>query len=142
MRTRNMPRSHRALPQRFHSFSYRAVVWLIAVSATGCAPMTAPPPEEGVTDVAMQGTAFVPKEVTIKQGERVRWTNLESFPMNHTTTSGDPSDENPGELWNSGLLAPGESFTRQFDDLGEFEYHCIPHADRPAMRNAKVIVEP
>lgn len=99
-----------------------------------------PPPEEGVTHVAMQGNAFVPKEVTIKVGESVRWTNLDS--VIHTTTSGDPDEGNAGDLWDSGDLAGGESFGQQFDEAGEFEYFCIPHANVQAMRHAKVIVEP
>ena len=115
---------------------------LAATLVTGCTPSSAPPAEEGVTDVSMQGIAFVPKEVTIKQGEKVRWTNRESLPLVHTTTSGDPSDTNAGDLWNSGNLSPGESFVRQFDDVGEFEYHCIPHQNTAAMRHAMVIVEP
>lgn len=108
----------------------------------GCAAPAAPEPEEGTTDVFMQGIAFVPKEVTIKVGERVRWTNRESFPIVHTTTSGDPSDGNAGDLWDSGNLSPGEAFVQQFDEAGEFEYFCIPHQNMQAMRRAKVIVTP
>jgi plastocyanin len=115
-----------------------AVVYL----GTGCAPPAAPEPQEGVTDVAMQNIAFVPKQVTIKVGERVRWTNRESLPIIHTTTSGDPGDANAGDLWNSDDLSPGESFDRQFDEVGEFEYYCIPHQNTAAMRHAMVIVEP
>jgi len=114
----------------------------IACLNTGCAPPAAPEPQEGVTEVAMQNIAFVPKQVTIKVGERVRWTNRESLPLIHTTTSGDPGDANAGDLWNSGNLSRGESFVRQFDEVGEFEYYCIPHLSTAAMRHAMVIVEP
>lgn len=116
--------------------------FFVSIAPVGCNPPVALEPEEGVTDVTMQGIAFVPKEVTIQAGESVRWTNLESLPIVHTTTSGDPTDGNAGELWDSGNLSPGESFVRQFDEPGEFEYFCIPHQDDPAMRNARVIVEP
>jgi plastocyanin len=102
-----------------------------------------PPPEEAVTDVAIQNIAFTPKVVTIKVGERVRWTNLETQPIIHTTTSGDPADGNAGDVWDSGDLSPGESFVRQFDDVGEFEYYCIHHyLTYTAARHAMVIVEP
>jgi len=107
-----------------------------------CAMPNQPPPVEGVTDVTMDDIAFVPKTVTISVGDSVRWTNLEGLPIVHTTTSGDPDDGNDGDLWNSGNLSPGDSFTHQFDEAGEFEYFCIPHQALPAMRNAKVIVEP
>lgn len=123
------------------SFGSLLLVALASLS-TGCAPPIAPEPQEGVTDVAMRNIAFVPKQVTIKVGERVRWTNLETLPIVHTTTSGDPADGNSGDLWNSGNLSPGQSFTFQFQEAGEFEYFCVPHQTRAAMRNAKVIVEP
>ncbi len=108
----------------------------------GVTDVTPPPPEEGVTDVAIQNLAFAPKEVTIKVGERVRWTNLETLLVLHTTTSGDPADGNAGDVWDSGDLPPGESFIFQFEEAGEFEYFCIHHQTTAAMRNAKVIVEP
>ena len=106
-----------------------------------CTPVTTPPPEEGVTSVAIQNFAFTPKEVTIKVGERVRWTNLESGPISHTSTSGSPGTIDG--LWNSGFLASGESFTSEpFELAGEFVYFCEIHRTMASMINAKVIVEP
>ena len=129
------------------SMSVMRSVWLFGSIASlgllaACAMPNEPPPIEGVTDVKMEGIAFVPKTVTISVGDSVRWTNLEGLLIVHTTTSGDPADGNTGDLWNSGNLSPGDSFTHQFDQAGEFEYFCIPHQALPAMRNAKVIVEP
>ena len=97
------------------------MLWIVAFGLTGCNLTPTPEPEEGVTDVAIQGNAFVPKEVTIKVGESVRWTNRETF-IPHTATSGDPGDDNAGDLWDSGDLLPGESFVQQFDETGEFVY--------------------
>ncbi len=118
---------------------------LLAVCAAGvvtssCMQPMAPEPEEGVTDVSIVGIAFVPKTVTIRAGERVRWTNLESAPIPHTATSGDPDDA-VGEVFVSGTLGSGQSFTIQFDEPGTFEYYCEFHPFVPAMRNALVIVE-
>lgn len=109
--------------------------------ASSCAMPEAPAPEAGVTDVSMEGIAFVPKSVTIRVGERVRWTNLEAVAIGHTTTSGDPGDADAGDLWDSGLLSPGESFTHQFNEAGTFAYFCVPHQNSSAMRDAVVIVE-
>jgi len=125
--------------------TYRAIALLLAGSAlTGlraCTPVTPPTPEEGVTDVRMQNLAFTPKEVTIKVGERVRWTNLESGPILHTSTSGTPSAADG--LWASGTLSPGDAFTTDpFEEAGEFVYFCEIHSTLAAMRDAKVIVEP
>ena len=124
-----------------------AVCWslfgaILVVALPACTQPEVPPAGEGVTDVLMQGIAFVPKEVTIRLGESVRWVNTETLPIVHTTTSGDPSDGNAGELWDSGNMSPGATFTQQFDEAGEFEYYCIPHQSIGAMRNAKVLVEP
>ena len=123
----------------------RAVAMMLSVVALtvlrACTPVTAPPPEEGVTDVAIQNFAFVPKEVTIKVGERVRWTNLESGPARHTSTSGLPGEADG--LWNSDFLSPGQSFTSEpFEEAGEFVYFCEIHRTMASMINAKVIVEP
>lgn len=116
---------------------------LVAVlCAAGCPAPPAPQPEEGVTDVRMLGIAFLPREVTIKVGDTVRWSNLEIAAIVHTSTSGDPDDGNAGDLWDSGNMSPGDIFTHQFDEAGEFEYYCIPHVNVDAMRRARVIVEP
>lgn len=107
---------------------------------TGCTQPTPPEPQEGVTDVAIQGIAFVPKDVTISVGESIRWTNLEPAPIAHTTTSGAPGDADAGSIWDSGTLNPGESFTRSFDEPETFIYFCDFHPAIPAMIGARVIV--
>lgn len=109
-----------------------------ALRFTACVPLAAPAPQEGVTDVLMQNIAFVPNQVTIRAGQSVRWTNVD--PVIHTTTSGNPGDPDVGSLWDSGNMNPGESFTHQFDEPGEFIYFCEVHPN--IMRNARVIVEP
>lgn len=115
---------------------------IFAASATvfiaGC-PRQAPPPHEGVTDVAMRSIAFDPPTVTITQGESVRWTNLEPALIPHTSTSGNPGEAVAGSLWDSGLMNPGQSFTHQFNEVGEFVYYCATHPNQ--MRDAMVIVE-
>ncbi|HET7870359.1 MAG TPA: cupredoxin domain-containing protein [Actinomycetota bacterium] len=63
--------------------------------------------------------AFKPKTLTVSKGTKVKWTNRGS--VNHTTTS------NKG-LWDSGLLAPRETFSRVFKKVGTFMYHCSVHA--------------
>ena len=121
----------------------RAITVMLSVVALtvlrACTPVTTPPPEEGVTDVAIQNLAFTPKEVTIKVGERVRWTNLESGPISHTSTSGSPGAADG--LWDSDTLSPGDPFTSEpFEEVGEFVYFCEIHQSTAAMRDAKVIV--
>jgi|APSaa5957512622_1039677.scaffolds.fasta_scaffold41551_3 plastocyanin len=66
--------------------------------------------------------------LTINQGDKVVWENLDS--VKHTVTS-DNGD------FDSGLLSKGETFSHVFNDKGSFDYDCSPH---PNMR-AKIIVE-
>ncbi len=115
----------------------------ILVQAGGCpGNMPPPPPRPDVTDVAMQGIAFVPKDVTIPVGNSVRWINMELLPIPHTVTSGDSTDVNPGALFESGLFGPGQSFELQFNEVGVFVYFCRVHPLVPAMRGATVTVVP
>jgi len=72
--------------------------------------------------------AFKPRTITIAKGTRVRWTNSGS--VSHTTTS------NKG-LWDSGVLAPGATFSRVFRKAGTFKYHCTIH---PTLMHGKIVV--
>lgn len=118
-----------------------AVITAFFLVQAGCTPVPAPDPQEGVVDVAIQDLAFEPKQVTLKRGESVRWTNRETSPIPHTTTSGNPGDDDAGALWDSETLQPGQSFTQRFDEAGTFVYFCEVHPTVPAMRDAQVIVE-
>jgi plastocyanin len=71
--------------------------------------------------------AFRPGTLTIAKGTRVKWTNKGA--VTHTSTS------NKG-VWDSGLIAPGDSFSRVFKKAGTFKYHCTIH---PTM-TAKIVV--
>jgi plastocyanin len=62
--------------------------------------------------------AFHPKTLSIAKGTKVKWVNKGS--TSHTTTS------NKG-LWDSGVLAPGQTFSRVFKKAGTFKYHCTIH---------------
>lgn len=116
----------------------------LALLLNGCAGGGGqiPDPVEGTTDVIIDDLAFEPKNVTIKVGENVRWTNAEGgiVPISHSSTSGDPSDDNEGDVWDSGTIRPGDSFTLQFNEEGVFEYFCTFHTQHPEMRNATVTV--
>lgn len=85
--------------------------------------------------VIIRNLAFQPDEVTINPGQRVRWINDDE--IEHTTTSGAPESDNAGDVWDSGLLQPGEFYVRQFDQEGEYAYFCREH---PNLMRARVIV--
>lgn len=76
---------------------------------------------------------FEPRSVTIKVGDRIRWTNSSKVP--HTVTA-DPSKANDeshvrlpeqAETFDSGFIQPGETYTRRFSVPGRYTYFCIPH---------------
>lgn len=72
-----------------------------------------------VARVKIVDLAFRPKTITIAKGTRLKWTNRGA--VSHTTTS-------TKGLWNSGVLAPGDSFSRVFKRAGTFKYHCTIHS--------------
>ncbi len=76
-----------------------------------------------VHEVQMVNFEFVPSELTIQEGDTVKWINVSS--TYHTSTSG--SNCSPDGIWNSGFLAPGAEFLLPFDTSGTFLYFCIPH---------------
>ncbi|MDE1843764.1 MAG: cupredoxin domain-containing protein [Thaumarchaeota archaeon] len=68
---------------------------------------------------------FDPQEITVKTGTTVSWTNADS--ASHTVTSGEPSDSNPGALFDSGLIKPGKTFQYTFTKTGSQDYFCSVH---------------
>ncbi len=78
-----------------------------------------------VVSVTISGFAFNPSVLTITAGTTVSWTNQDT--VTHTTTS----DSGSLETWNSGLLSPDGKgvFTKTFDMVGSFPYHCSIHTD-------------
>jgi len=80
--------------------------------------------------VSIQSFAFSPKTLTIKAGDTVTWTNMDS--ASHTVTS-DPGSSELG----SGNLPNGQSYSHTFTQPGTYTYHCAIH---PSM-TATVIVQ-
>ncbi len=78
---------------------------------------------ESVT-VDIANFAYEPMQLTIEVGTEVTFTNSDSAP--HTVTAGTDDQPTP-DVFDSGLLQPGESFTFMFTDAGEFPYFCERH---------------
>src|SRR5687767_12025283 len=68
---------------------------------------------------------FKPKRIEIGQGTSVKWVNKGD--ETHTVTSGNAFD--------SGDIAPGDTFRRKFKQTGVFKYSCTIH---PEMRGRVV----
>src|SRR5690606_6627151 len=84
--------------------------------------------DTNVVRVDMRQIAFAPAEIRIRRGQKVEWIN--SDPTVHTVTADD-------ESWGSELIPEGGRYSRVFEEIGRFPYHCLPH---PMMRGV-VIVE-
>lgn len=61
---------------------------------------------------------FTPKNLQVRVGDRIVWTN--NGTMVHTSTAN-------GGMWNSGNLAPEARFAFTFNATGTFPYRCTIH---------------
>lgn len=66
--------------------------------------------------IGAPANGYVPTTLTVKKGTTVTWTNRDT--MVHTVS---------GSGWNSGDIAPGASYSKRFDAVGAFDYHCAIH---------------
>jgi plastocyanin len=94
----------------------------------GARPGTTPSAPTSVKRVKIVDFAFKPATMTIAKGTRVRWTNAGN--TTHTSTS-------IRGVWDSGSLAPGDTFSRVFRRAGTFKYHCTIH---PTLMHGKIVV--
>lgn len=75
-----------------------------------------PAPRITVVTVKMVDDNFRPRTIDIAKGTKVKWVNR-----------GDHTHSSTSSAWSSGLLRPGESFSRTFRRVGTFSYHCTVH---------------
>ncbi len=94
----------------------------------------APAPPQAIT-VAMRDFEFGPREIRVKAGTAVTWTN--EGQRQHSATAVDGS-------FNTGLYGAGESRSITFDTPGTFVYYCELHGapDGSSGMVGTVIVEP
>jgi plastocyanin len=97
--------------------------------APGASTTSVPVVSGSEAKVEISGFAFNPATVTIKVGETITWTNLDTAA--HTIAASDNS-------WSSGNVAKGASFSHTFETAGSFDYICGIH---PSMKGT-VIVQP
>ena len=89
---------------------------------------------EDTVVVAVEAYAFVPAEITIKPGTKVRWENREKrqYHSVYFEQLGDPTGD---------YFFPGESRERVFETAGEFPYICEPHWKPHGMQGVVHVVE-
>jgi plastocyanin len=72
--------------------------------------------------VAMRDIKMVPESVTVKVGQRVKWTNED--PVAHTATS------RSGGTFDSGTIEPSKTFSWKAGQPGKVEYYCTIHGSQ------------
>lgn len=72
----------------------------------------------GTNEVFIQGMAFNPASITITAGTTITWTNKDA--VGHTVTSNT-------NLFNSGTLQTGGTFSFTFAKAGTYSYYCSVH---------------
>jgi plastocyanin len=78
---------------------------------------------EEVVEIEIREYRFIPEQVSIKPGTRVRWINKEKRQFHNVWFR--EAGEEPGEY-----LFPGDSFERVFSEAGDYPYVCQPHESR------------
>jgi plastocyanin len=85
----------------------------------------------GAALVDMKNIEYVPKEITVKVGQKIDWTNGDS--VAHTVTSEDGAPEE----FDSGTMEPGDKFSYTPKAAGEIPYFCVIHPNQ----KGKITVE-
>ncbi len=92
-------------------------------------------PRAEIHEVTVASFAFTPQNITITDGDTVRWVWLSGF---HTATSG--SDCVADDLFNGPLDAGNPTLEFTFDgQLGDIPYFCIPHCVIDMVGNITVL---
>ena len=71
---------------------------------------------------------FKPKELEVKKGTTVTWTNGDA--IEHSVTAGKPGKAAPD--FDSGFFTKGGSYSHTFDAPGSFTYFCKRHPNMQA----------
>lgn len=92
-----------------------------AAPAASTAAKTTPAPAADGSPVAigMQGLAFSPKDVTVKTGTKITWTNLEDIPHNVVAEEGADFE--------SETFGKGKTFSYTPKKAGTIKYVCTIH---------------
>lgn len=78
---------------------------------------------EDSSTVTITRAGFIPAQVNVTPGEKVRWVNTDTHSSHQITWQDLQMDD-------SAPLLVGAEFTHTFDTPGEYEYFCGPHAHK------------
>lgn len=83
-------------------------------------------------EVAISGFDFQPKDIVVKKGETVTWTNQDTARHNVEFTTGSLAGQK------GPLMDESETYSFTFEETGTFDYICTPH---PYMQATVKVVE-
>ena len=110
-------------------FGVLALVAVIAVAQPAYAadvPVTISSGAANTKGTCSATDCFNPQTVNINVGDTVTWKNADT--VGHTATSGQPSDNQTGTVFDSSLIAAGKSYTSPpFKTAGTYNYFCQVH---------------
>lgn len=92
-----------------------SVALLVLIMSAALSPS---PVHAQAMTISIQNFAFQPATLSVPVGTTVTWTNNDTVAHTSTSDSG---------VWNSGTLAPGQSYSYTFTQAGSFPYHCMIH---------------
>ena len=74
----------------------------------------------GKAVIYIKDFAFHPDTLRVRPGTTVVWVNCDTRADPHTSTA-------DAGAWASDFITLGNTFSRRFDQVGRFGYHCTPH---------------
>jgi len=103
---------------------------LATIGLAACAGKAATPVQPEVVEVSIIKYQFVPQQLEISKGQKVRWVNKEKRQYHSVWFKEQGKEE-------SDYLFPEDTFEMIFTEQGDFNYVCGPH---PEM-TGKIIVK-
>ena len=100
-------------------------VVLLFFVLTGCKKQEKGNP--GLNEIWLEYKAYNPTQLTVAVGTTVTFTNKDN--ANHSVTE-------TGNLFDSGTIKSGNSYTYQFNTAGTFYFYCNYHSSNSAEQGA------
>ena len=107
-------------------FSFRfALVCLAALTCLLAGCQMSNSTSNNPDSVSIVDNSFQPAALTVKSGTSVTWKN--NGTTIHTVTNGTPTGGTVGDIFDSGSLQPGQTFSVTFNSPGTINYFCRIH---------------
>jgi plastocyanin len=101
---------------------------VLAALSLGAAPAAAGGPSPGGPLSSIHDRIYAPSAITVAEGQTITWRNETLGPHTVTSTS---------ELFNSGRIEGGTSYSLKFSNAGTFDYYCTVH---PTMKGVVTVL--